>query len=83
MARDYYGYSHSEEFKDVPITSVDDIRNLVVLCQDHHTGTSDTRKTGTGIHNMPEPYWLMQKNGKANPIIEDGETIADVEKRVD
>jgi hypothetical protein len=32
--------------------SPDDIRNLVVLCQDHH------RMTGTGVHTISFPVWI-------------------------
>jgi hypothetical protein len=34
------------------IRSPDDIRNLIVLCQDHH------RITGTGVHTISFPVWV-------------------------
>jgi len=50
---DIYGYS--KKYKDKPITSPDDIRNLMVLCQKHH------RHKFYGIHNMTFPIWIMQR----------------------
>ena len=50
---DVYGYSAA--MLDVPMTSVDDIRNLIVLCQSHH------KRADHGIHNIPFADWLMQK----------------------
>jgi hypothetical protein len=59
MANDTYGYAHSAEFAGKPITSVDDIRLLMVLGQPHHTGEV------TGIHATTEPAWLAQLSDKA------------------
>ena len=50
---DVYGYG--EEMKNIPITSVDDIRNLVNVCECHH------KRADHGIHNIPFADWLMQK----------------------
>ena len=50
---DVYGYSAA--MLGVPLTSVDDIRNLIVLCQSHH------KRADHGIHNIPFADWLMQK----------------------
>jgi hypothetical protein len=74
MRWDTYGYS--EKMKDEPITSVDDIRNLIVLCQPHHTGK------GTGIHYLPLPLIAAQHNCKVNPIPQAGESIDTVMERV-
>lgn len=52
-AMDIYGYS--EQLKDIPLTSVDDIRNLINVCEGHH------KKSDCGIHNVPLADWLMQK----------------------
>ena len=79
---DCYGYG--KLLKNLPITSVDDIRNMMVLCQDHHTGLGDLTNSGTGIHNLSLNAWLIQKLAKENPIPQDGETvertIKDIEK---
>jgi len=53
MAIDVYGYSHQLEGK--PIESMDDIRNLIVLCEDHH------RTQGTGVHASTFDLWLAQR----------------------
>lgn len=50
---DIYGYA--AEMKDLPITSVDDIRNLINVCEGHH------KRHDHGIHNIPFADWLMQK----------------------
>lgn len=49
---DVYGLSHKIS---APLTSVDDIRNLMILCSKHH------RHKLYGIHHMTFPYWIMQK----------------------
>lgn len=50
---DIYGYGRL--LKSQPITSVDDIRNLMMLCKKHHTAAL------TGIHETPYPIFLTQK----------------------
>ena len=54
---DIYGYS--KQMKDIPITSVDDIRNMMVLCRKHHMDYSNGCKNG--IHDISFPVWLYQK----------------------
>lgn len=51
-AIDPYGFS--KMLAKEPITSPDDLRNLIVLCQPCHTGK------GKGIHFVPLPIWLPQ-----------------------
>lgn len=50
---DIHGYS--SKMKDIPINSVDDIRNLMLLCKKHHTASL------TGIHETVHPVWIAQK----------------------
>jgi hypothetical protein len=50
---DPYGYG--KLLKNKPITSVDDIRNLLVLCERHHIHKLD------GIHETTFPVWIIQK----------------------
>ena len=58
---DVYGYG--KLLKNVPLKSVDDIRNCMVLCQEHHTGgTADG--SANGIHNITFPAWISQKIAK-------------------
>jgi len=71
---DIYGYG--ELLKDEPITSVDDVRNLIVLCQPHHTGK------GTGIHYLSFPMFLAQRTCFINPVPQKNEAIAQVEERI-
>lgn len=79
---DVYGYAAKR--KDVPITSVDDIRNLMVLCQEHHTGTNSVEGNPTGIHNLVFPFWLAQCNCKKDedPVPQEGENLAQAEDRI-
>lgn len=72
---DIYGYGRL--LKNKPITSVDDIRCLVTLCQRHHTGVDHSDGNGgTGIHNLTFPAWLIQKLAKEgeDPVPQEGET---------
>ena len=80
---DIYGYAAA--MKDIPMTSVDDIRNLMVLSQPFHTGVNATAGNPTGIHNLVFPFWLAQLNCKKGvcPVPEAGETIEAAEKRID
>lgn len=56
-AFDVYGYSSA--MQEQPITSVDDIRNLILLCEGHH------KRADHGIHNVTFADWIIQKVGKA------------------
>ena len=49
---DFYGYS--EGMKDVPFESIDDIRNQLILCENHH------RHKLCGLHHLAFPLWLSQ-----------------------
>jgi hypothetical protein len=73
---DVYGYGRL--LRNQPITSVDDIRNAMVLCQKHHTGVDHANGgTGTGIHEMTFPIWIAQKLCIENPVPQEGETKDD------
>ena len=52
-AFDVYGYSRV--LASQPITCVDDIRNLILLCEGHH------KRADHGIHNVTFADWIMQK----------------------
>lgn len=58
---DIYGFA--AQLGDKPITSPDDIRNLVVVCEKCHRGA------GLGIHLVPFPDWIGQVMAK------DGTTV--------
>jgi hypothetical protein len=58
---DVYGYSWL--MKNIPLTSVDDVRNMMVLCQEHHTGGVGDG-VANGIHNITFPIWISQKIAK-------------------
>jgi hypothetical protein len=74
---DVYGYG--KLLKNVPLTDVDDIRNCMVLCQEHHTGgTKDG--SANGIHNITFPAWISQKlvkQGHVTVPLEDEELDKD------
>lgn len=55
---DPYGYGLA--MRNIPMDNVDDIRNLLVLCQEHHTGGT-TDGIANGVHNITFSSWLMQK----------------------
>lgn len=60
---DPYGYGRL--LRNQPMTSADDIRNMLILCQEHHTGVDHADGgSGTGIHEMTFPVWLVQKLAK-------------------
>jgi hypothetical protein len=79
---DVYGYSR--KMIDVPLTSIDDVRNLMVLCQPHHNNVNKLG-TGTGIHNMSFPGFVSQCvcNDNENPVPQENESIEEVLNRVD
>jgi hypothetical protein len=82
-ALDPYGYGRL--LRHQPLTDPEDIRGLLVLCAAHHTGVDTaTGGSGTGIHELTFPTWIMQKLAKAevNPVPQPGETFADVLKRL-
>ncbi|PSR20080.1 MAG: hypothetical protein C7B45_16645 [Sulfobacillus acidophilus] len=55
---DVYGYSHL--LRHQPLTSVDDVRNCLVLCREHHlSGPADG--AANGIHDISFPAWISQK----------------------
>lgn len=80
---DPYGYS--ELLKNLPITSIDDVRNFIVLDQEHHTGIDkEDGGSGIGIHDVTFPVFVIQcvcKEG-LNPVPQRGETVKDVETRI-
>ena len=80
---DVYGYG--KLLKNQPLTSIEDIRCLMALCQTHHTGVDhEDSNSGTGIHSLTFPSWIIQKIAKdgANPIPQPGETVTTAEQDV-
>lgn len=79
---DIYGYG--KLLKNQPITTVDDIRCLMVIGQRHHTGVNKTAGNATGIHNLVFPMWVLQKLAKKgdNPVPQEGETIEEASARI-
>lgn len=62
---DWYGYGHA--MQGAPWTDADDIRGLVFLCQDCHTGSpgaphkQNPRWLSGGIHYAPLPIWFADR----------------------
>lgn len=55
---DVYGYSRLLQHQ--PLTSVDDVRNCMALCREHHlSGPADG--AANGIHDISFPAWISQK----------------------
>lgn len=80
---DAYGYGRLLHHR--PMVSVDDIRNLMVLCRTHHEGTDHgDGGSGTGIHDMTFSTWIMQRLAQPgrNPVPQPGETFAQVLARL-
>ena len=80
---DPYGYSRS--MAGQPITNIDDIRNMIVLDQDHHTGVNAATNSGIGIHRVTFPTFVAQvvaKDGR-NPVPQRGETLDAVMRRIE
>lgn len=80
---DPYGYGRL--LRNQPITSADDVRNMLVLCQEHHTGVDHAdNDSGTGIHSLTFPVWVVQKLARAgaDPVPQVGETEAQAEANV-
>ena len=76
---DPYGYGRL--LRKQPMNSPDDIRNLLVLCQEHHTGVDHADGgSGTGIHDLTFPVWVVQKLAKVgdDPVPQDGQTDDEV-----
>ncbi len=73
-ALDPYGYGRLLRAK--PMTSPDDIRNLLVLCEAHHIGVDHADGgSGTGIHEITFPIWVMQRLALAghDPVPQEGQ----------
>jgi hypothetical protein len=80
---DIYGYG--KLLKAKPIATVDDIRNMMVLCQPHHTGVNhEDGGGGTGIHALTFSSWVMQKLALkgADPVPQQGETFEQAKARI-
>lgn len=81
---DVYGYGRL--LRNQPLTTVDDIRCMIVLCQPHHTGVDHADEdSGTGIHSLTFPAWLVQKLAKdgCDPVPQQGETAEEVLKEIE
>lgn len=71
--------------RNQPMTSADDVRNMLPLCQAHHTGVDhEDGNSGTGIHSLTFPSWIIQKLAKdgLNPIPQPGETRIQTEDEI-
>jgi hypothetical protein len=80
---DIYGYGRL--LRKNPITSKDDVRNQMCLCQEHHTGVDhEDGGGGTGAHSLTNSTWIMQKLAKpgCNPVPQKGETFEDAMARI-
>lgn len=82
LRHDPYGYSNL--LKNTDIVSVDDVRNLMVLTQEMHTGVDhEDCGSGIGLHETSWTVFVAQcvcKDG-FNPVPQKGETIETVMKR--
>lgn len=79
---DIYGYGRV--MSNTPIKSVDDIRNMMVLCREHHTG-GKSDGVANGIHNITFPTWIAQKlcsiNGK-DPVPDNKHELEQVVRKL-
>lgn len=77
---DVYGYGRL--LRNQPLTTVDNIRCMVVLFQPHPGVDHADEDRGTGIHSLTFPVWLIQKLAKEgkNPVPQNGETAEQLEE---
>jgi hypothetical protein len=77
---DVYGYGRL--LKNQPLTSTDDVRNMMALCQEHHTGGDDDG-SANGIHNITFSAWIAQKLAKKgmSPVPLEDPTLSNKEKK--
>jgi hypothetical protein len=54
-----------------PVHFMDSEYNLMILCEKHHRGKNH------GIHELPYPIWIMQKNKRADFIFSEDEIPED------
>jgi hypothetical protein len=84
MCEEWDPYGYGRLMKNIPMTTVDDVRNMLVLNQEFHTGVdSADGGTGIGIHEITFPVWIIQKvcqEGK-NPVPQANESLEKVEDR--
>jgi hypothetical protein len=55
LLEEFDPYGYGKLLKNKPLTSVDDIRNMLVLCEKHH------RHPEEGIHETTFPIWIIQR----------------------
>lgn len=80
---DIYGYG--KLLKNKLLTSKDDVRNQMVLCQEHHTGVDhEDGGGGTGAHGLTWSSWIIQKLARpgCNPVPQKGETFEQAQARI-
>jgi len=80
---DMYGYGRL--LHNCPVTDAEDIRGLMVLCEAHHIGVDHADGgSGTGIHDVTFPTWIIQALAKPgfDPVPQPGETLAEVLERL-
>jgi len=74
---DFYGYSKSDEFKDIPIIGADDVRNFWCISKKYHT------LKGTGLHLTTVDIFFLIMVCKVIPVVDEvGETIEQVEQEM-
>lgn len=79
---DPYGYGRL--LRNVPFASADDVRNMLVLCQEHHTGVDHSDGgSGTGIHEITMPVWMAQKVCKGDVVPHADETLEEAKRDVE
>ena len=85
MAERFDPYGYGKLLAHRPIENPDDIRNMLVLCQGHHTGVNHDTQTGIGIHYTTAPAFFAQLCALdgADPIPQRGETEAQALNRVE
>jgi hypothetical protein len=60
MAEEWDIYGYGRLMRNTPITSIDDIRQMLCLDVIWHIGGA-TDGVANGIHFIPFPYWISQK----------------------
>lgn len=84
FCEEYDPYGYGRLLRNQPMTTVDDVRNLLVICQEHHIGGAKDG-AANGIHEITFPVWVIQKLAKQgeDPVPQEGEKPEEVLKEIE
>ena len=79
FCEDFDPYGYGKLLKNKSMSGVDEVRNCLCLCREHHI------EKGTGVHELTMPIWLIQKLAKSgeDPVPQNGESAGQVLEEVE